>query len=669
MAPLTCSFDVFDTCLVRSVASGAHIVAEAARRSAITSSPLDEEVIAEAVRLRVLGESRACADGRDAALLAEAYAAAPEIAGLGIDPTRMHAEELRLESAGLRPVACTARRIAEVRAQGHRVLFVSDMHLPSALLRQSLERHGMAEPGDHIYVSGELGVSKLTGRLYDHVLRAEGLRPEDVLHRGDDAWTDLRMARERGLQVDPFPQGRLNRYERAVMHGCTQDDRTRSRLVAASRVVRLGEPSGAGAAELGASIGADVVGPLLSGYVRWVLDDARVRGVQTLCFVSRDGQVLHEIAQRIRRRGDPECRYLYGSRQAWFIAGVVAGEAADLAWVFEPKHERATVRSVMAKVGLSPEDAVDELKAAGLDPDGEVDPSAPGACGQLIKQLRPYVLASAQRARDLLSDYLEQEGLLDGRSWAIVDVGWYLNAQASLRQALAPEIPMSGYYLAVREGRRSLRESGPFRARVREDAPGDRVALAAGWLLEVPNLVEHVFVRADHGQCTGYERRGGRVVPILRPARQPPQWFPALRAAVLQYATIASEEGLLDDGGAAAFASGALAGRLLALQPTREEAVLLGSTLVSDDQNESALRLLAPPLALDDVVRQLRRRLLRREAGPADWQHWPAGTWSASGSVVQATVRSGRASAPLVRRTVAWVRTARAKQRGGHAGP
>jgi len=62
------SFDVFDTCLVRSYAAGVDLLADAARR-VVPPGEDHDVVVGEVVRLRMAGEARARRDGRDAAAL------------------------------------------------------------------------------------------------------------------------------------------------------------------------------------------------------------------------------------------------------------------------------------------------------------------------------------------------------------------------------------------------------------------------------------------------------------------------------------------------------------------------------------------------------------------------------------------------------------------------
>jgi hypothetical protein len=257
---------------------------------------------------------------------------------------------------------------------------------------------------------------------------------------------------------------------------------------------------------------------------------------------------------------------------------------------------------------------------------------------------------------DLLPAYAAQEDLREGVRWALVDLGWSLDTLAALRAALGPAAPELGYALAVAHVRHPLEATGPFVAQVREDVPWGRKVLDGGWLLDAVELVEQLFLSADRGACLGYERRDGRVVPVLGPTRPAPAWSAALRRAVLAYARGAREAGLLDDGGAAASAAGLEAGRSFVLHPTREEALLFGATPVRDDAAGADVRAIAPPLGVADLVRRAQRRLGRRPDAPERPGHWGAASWAAAPQHVRIAVGVADRAVPVVRRARGVVR-------------
>jgi hypothetical protein len=294
--------------------------------------------------------------------------------------------------------------------------------------------------------------------------------------------------------------------------------------------------------------GCDVVGPLLVGFVSWCLDRARRLGLRRLYFVSRDGQILHRIAREISpRTGDTvECRYLFGSRQAWHLAGVERLEPEHMEWILAPT-QGLSVRHVLERVGLAADDFEEALTRAGFGPGARGGQGRPGgtqhggAAGRadsgsdafaapldadararlgrilLAEPFAGVVERAAARRRDVALRYLVREGLASPEPAGMVDIGWHGNLQRSLGRLLRLGMPqppsIAGFYLGL------LREPEPepghsFHAYW--DRPGAR-----GRPLRRENLgFFEAFTAADHGSVMGYEAGAdGAVQPVFRTAR------------------------------------------------------------------------------------------------------------------------------------------------------
>ncbi len=206
----------------------------------------------------------------------------------------------------------------------------------------------------------------------------------------------------------------------------------------------------------------------------------------------------------MRRPDDPECVYVYGSRQAWFLPAFDAG----LDEVVRRLAAHATVADLLELLGVAADDVRELLLTCQVHESDRVDALASERSSHLESLLRHQLSARVQEARGLVQDYARQVGMLDGRPWALVDIGWSLNGQGALRDVLDSG-PVGAYYLAVRAQRRALQDVGWYRAKVREDYDGGRDVLPGGWVFDNGTVVEHVFCRADHGQRPDALRQGG----------------------------------------------------------------------------------------------------------------------------------------------------------------
>ena len=179
MTPAAYSFDVFDTCLARRYIRPTDLFHVLAERMAVRSRSVGfgEEEVRELAADRIRAEQAARAQHVDEDILIDdIYRSFTSLSRWGIDAAEMQLAEIDLELESVRPIRETQRRIERLRSHGHRLIFMSDMYLPSTVLRRMLIEHGLALGDEPLYVSGELGVTKRSGKLFEHVLQQEGLR-------------------------------------------------------------------------------------------------------------------------------------------------------------------------------------------------------------------------------------------------------------------------------------------------------------------------------------------------------------------------------------------------------------------------------------------------------------------------------------------------------------
>jgi hypothetical protein len=89
------------------------------------------------------------------------------------------------------------------------------------------------------------------------------------------------------------------RYEDIMRAGSAGPGDLASRFAATSRAARAAVGAAPGHEAAIREVAAGVAAPALVGFVLWLLAEARRRGLRRLRFLSRDGQVLHELTRRL----------------------------------------------------------------------------------------------------------------------------------------------------------------------------------------------------------------------------------------------------------------------------------------------------------------------------------------------------------------------------------
>ena len=220
MADRIYSFDVFDTCLVRNFSHPHDLYRLLAKRMLwrINGNQDSLDEVAKLARLRLETEARVRLHSpQEDICIDDIYGNFEELKSWGILAEDMKREELSLEKQSVRPIFDTRRRVNSHRHDGSKIIFVSDMYLPEFFIRQMLEENGLASKEDRIYVSGEVGLTKSSGRLFQYVLEREAIEPRQLVHYGDNYRSDFLVPKRLGIQTSLIKEVQLNRYERDIL--------------------------------------------------------------------------------------------------------------------------------------------------------------------------------------------------------------------------------------------------------------------------------------------------------------------------------------------------------------------------------------------------------------------------------------------------------------------
>lgn len=509
------SYDIFDTCISRLYAYPRDLFLDLGYRLSPADLPEHRRLRAarDFQRRRVLAEKIAYlrSGERRTATIDDVYRNFRTPAWLGLGVEAIKQLELDLEREAIYGIPSIAREIDSLLSRGSRVVFMSDMYLDSRFIAEVLQSRGIATTGVKIYVSSEALATKASGRLYRSVLEAEAVAPHAAQHVGDNLRVDVVQARAAGVTARHFADSSLNDHEQRMVGAARRRTPNQSRLAGLARKWRLHD-SGCGLADsTREAVAYGTIIPFLLSYVLWVLRDAQRRKIRRLYFVARDGQILHALAQELALLfPEVELRYLHGSRRAWIPASIMPGDESWKAIVFmggEPNKPS----DVLARIGVGG-GAIEELRTllALPDSDWQRDMSEPEAlkfCDRLlsIPSAGDLVHSLAAGLRANVIGYMREQGLLDGTSWALVDLGWAFNCQAALNRILTRGAgradPIQGYYVGA--GSRYL--------------PSNITGQTFCWVAEPGSIlarrrvvIEHAFTPASHPTTTGYQAGPGR---------------------------------------------------------------------------------------------------------------------------------------------------------------
>ena len=438
--------DVFDTLVTRHVATPSDVFVTLAERLDLPRhvSPL---LFAEARRD---AERRARGD-RPAGptpecTLAEIWQRMPDAWG---DRDAMMQRELDIEAEVLRPIPEAVDVLRTAHGAGVPVVLVSDIYLSATELSDVLGRAGI-EMGlvDAVVTSADHRLGKSDG-LLAQVVDERGVDHDRVIHLGDNDISDVQTARRLGIEpvhVDvagplrhvAMPAPSLQAWSRQHGTDLGITAAVRSTLVAAGGLAT--DPS--------FQFGAATVGPVLTGFARWVSVTAADLGAHDVHCMLREGATIAEL-MAVSAPGGPVPRELHVSRWVTMRAAVVDGTVDELVTALARRSDLTPDHVVRAFGG-------DVSRVRGVLGTDVVRPGdLVEACQRLVDddEIRTQCLAASAALRARVSKYLATHLVVDPDAPIVVaDVGWGGTIQEGLTRILraggiANEVV--GLYLAL----------------------------------------------------------------------------------------------------------------------------------------------------------------------------------------------------------------------------
>lgn len=420
LPPSRISVDVYDTLLTRCVVTDEALWWVVGARLADDGSW--QQGTAAFVRAR-----RAAARAQPTAALADVYAE-PVLADQ-CSPPLGAAVEHAVERGITVSLPGAREGLEELRAAGHRLTFVSDMHLSREHLWGCLREHGLASPDDDLVVSSELHAAKWDGTLFPLLLRSG---PAIARHVGNDLWSDVAMAERAGVRALPVRRGEAVALERAM---AGRPGSVGAAIAAAALRVRCDPEESGRVAEALWEVGADVGGQCLLAFLLWVRDCCERRGVQHVLFLARDGELPLRMAQAMAEdhwRG-LTLTYVHGSRRMWSVAAahaigvdawLTAGTADPSAFLRQAENA-VPWGSLLGRAALGPADVTGAPSLAALREDQPLPVEQTAAWHQLLREpaVRRTIAERARLQHAGLLEHLRAQGL-DSARVAVVDVGW-----------------------------------------------------------------------------------------------------------------------------------------------------------------------------------------------------------------------------------------------------
>lgn len=337
------SFDVFDTLLLRPFLypTDLFIVLEQYVNSIISTT---DGIGFQKIRMSAEMSARDKASRRNAVqdvTLDQIY----EELGQQCSLLRPQIDNIRNKEIELELQYCYRRKTGKelydlAKYVGKRVVYTSDMYLPTEVVKQLLKKNGFI-PED-IFVSSSCGKTKASGDLYKYVIEKLQCVPSAIVHIGDNMETDVINAREKGIMSFHLPRAEelFNNWNSQIYSGSFFSNMFESRCgivqnydakellgircmmaVCANKLYDYpfilydrnsdfnGNPY---------NIGYFTLGMHIYAVARWLIEQTKREQYENLHFMARDGYLIKEAYQMLNEIFSLKTNlyYTYMSRKA-----------------------------------------------------------------------------------------------------------------------------------------------------------------------------------------------------------------------------------------------------------------------------------------------------------------------------------------------------------------
>jgi FMN phosphatase YigB (HAD superfamily) len=392
------------------------------------------------------------------------------------------------------------------KEKGYRIYLITDFFLSKEVISKILAFHKMSSIFDDVFVSCDLGLSKETGSIYPHVLEITNTQASETIMLGDNKRSDIVNSEKFGVRSIHTKNSKHHFRNKRNLFG--SDDQTFKEVCSTveKRCAKSKHPF------------SDYVIHFYF-FTERLYKKAKQNGVKDLFFLAREGLYLKKLFDSYQELNqfDTENKinthYLKASRRSAQqialkpleeekfenLGGIYGQMSVDqlLSWFFFPEEIK---EQIFLELGIKPEQSYSDLFAS-----------------ELMPKLRKNELfihhyeENRKQQKEAFSQYLSSFGAnIEEKGISLVDVGWGGTMQECIYKFLNKEIPVTGYYIGLKEIYNIEPDTKRFGLNF-SLYPSDGVSYD---ILKANGQLYEQLLGAPHGSTLGYTLENGQAETI-----------------------------------------------------------------------------------------------------------------------------------------------------------
>lgn len=446
-------------------------------------------------------------------------------------------EKMKQKEQELEIKFCTKRKVAKeiyelAKYLGKTVIATSDMYLPIESIKKMLDKNDYKM--DNIYLSAQIGVTKFCGDLYQYVIKDLSIKPEEMVHIGDNYHSDYEKAIENGINGQFLPK--------AVDVFCNKNI-TNALGSLFNQNIPIWENNKNGINFLGIRcmlalvansyfdnpyrtfhnetdfnadpnlIGYYALGMHLFGIADWLLKDTIQKDYEKIVFFARDGYWMMKAYQILKKSYDkaPEEEYLYISRRALVPATLnnpfdfyKLSELIDI-YKYTPK----TILKYMKNIIYHLEDLEEECKKNGIDANQKFETKSEFNRYMNLIINKFYDKKKHEEMLEKLKSYFSH--IFSGKACAF-DIGYSAKPEMYLSKLCGK--PIDAYFVNISN------EEALEHAKI----GGMQLHTYFDYRPAITGVVREILISTSDPSCIGYELgEDNQVIPVFEDEKEKEQ--------------------------------------------------------------------------------------------------------------------------------------------------
>lgn len=326
-----------------------------------------------------------------------------------------------------------------------KVVLISDMYLPSEVIKKMLLKCGVDEYDD-LVISCEVNARKDNGKLWDYFIRKN--TGKEILHIGDNEVSDVQLPGDRGIRAyhilsakDLFELTNIGlKYKNCSMSpidsicmGTLLNKYFNNPFEYNNQKFRL-------EIENSFDLGYAIVGPIIADYTTYLIKSVMKNKNDKILFFAREGYLLKKVyeilSNNISEVKGVETVYLYVSRRAMSVCNI--RNEKDIKELLNIFYEGTLIDLIYSRFGIITDKIVDDSEVV-LPADAEI-------VYKKIRNIIPDILENAEIEKNRYLKYFNEQ-LKDSKNVAVSDIGYAGTIQYYLSSITKKSY--NGYYFAT----------------------------------------------------------------------------------------------------------------------------------------------------------------------------------------------------------------------------